>query len=58
MTQKQAYAQLPPDAKWSCCFGNPGDGGFSERFKTPDGKRYEISNGRWGDEWTFKELPQ
>lgn len=56
MTRKEAYAALPANAKWSCSFGYPGEGGFSERFKTPEGKRYEISNGRWGDEWKCEEI--
>ena len=55
MTSKEAYARLPADAKWSCSFGNPGDAGFCEFFRTPDGKRYEVSNGRWGDEWKVEE---
>lgn len=46
-----AYELLPTDAKWSCSFGNPGEGNFTEYFRTPNGDRWVISNGRWGDEW-------
>lgn len=54
MTSQEAYAKLPANAKWSSSFGNPGEGGFSEFYRTPDGKRFEIGNGRFGDEWSFR----
>lgn len=56
MTSQEAYAQLPAAAKWSSSFGNPGEGGFTEFYRTPDGKRFEIGNSRWGDEWFIREV--
>lgn len=49
MTEQQAYAKLPADAKWSSSFGNPGNDRFSEYHRTPDGTRYEIGHvyGEW-----------
>lgn len=47
MTREQAYAQLPADAEWSCCFGYPGDTGFVEFYRTPAGERFKIMNGPW-----------
>lgn len=41
-----AYDSLPP-AEWSSTFGNPGCGGFTEYWRTKDGHRYVISNGKW-----------
>ncbi len=43
----EAYNQLPADAKWSSSFGNPGEGGFTEFYRTPNGERWIISNGPW-----------
>ena len=57
MTYAQATAQLPANAKWSCSFGNPGEGGYTEYHRDAAGNRYEISNGRWdegSDKWTIK----
>lgn len=45
MTQQDAYRLLPKDAKWSCSFGNPGEGGFTEYHRTPAGDRWIVSNG-------------
>jgi len=59
LTQDQALAQLPSDAKWSSSFGNPGEGGFSEYYRTPDGQRYCISNGPWdggANEWSIARV--
>jgi hypothetical protein len=61
MTMTEAYAQLPADAKWSCSFGQPGNGGFEERFRQPNGTLFVISNGQWfeGDNWSItKAEPQ
>lgn len=41
-----ARAMLPPDAVWSCSFGNPGAHVFSEYFRTAAGERWEVSNGK------------
>ena len=49
-----AYALLPDDAEWSCSFGNPGERGFNEYFRCPDGERWIISNCAWGDEWSCR----
>ena len=56
MTKKEAYDKLPPDAKWSCSFGYPGEGGFTEIYRTPDGNRFQMQNGYFGDEWSFREM--
>jgi hypothetical protein len=61
MTKRQAYDQLPADAKWSSSFGYPGEGGFCEYYRDGNGKRYMIENGSWssdGSEWTMKEIAQ
>jgi len=47
MTYKEATDLLPDNAAWSCSFGYPGDGGYTEFHRTPDGRRYIISNGPW-----------
>ena len=43
-TYSEARNALPADAKWSCSFGYPGEGGYSEYWRV-DGKRFEVSNG-------------
>jgi hypothetical protein len=48
-TYAQAAAQLPVEAKWSCSFGNPGEGGFSEHHRTPSGDLWTLSNGPYMD---------
>lgn len=45
MTGNEVFQLLPPDAKWSSSFGNPGDGGYVEYYRTPAGERWIISNG-------------
>jgi hypothetical protein len=45
MTKKEAYALLPVDAKWSSSFGNPGEGGYVEYYRTPQGERWSVTNG-------------
>ena len=50
--QDSAYAQLPADAVWSCSFGNPGNGGFVEYWRT-QGAKYVIRNGSWDDGKTW-----
>lgn len=47
MTYSEAFAMLPPNAKWSSTFGNPGEGGFVEYWHEPNGQRWIISNGPW-----------
>jgi hypothetical protein len=42
MTYDQAIGTLPPDAKWSCSFGNPGEDGYSEFWRDRDGQRFEV----------------
>jgi hypothetical protein len=57
MTYQQITETLPANAEWSCSFGNPGEGGYTEYHRTPDGTRYVISNGSWdsgGREWTME----
>jgi hypothetical protein len=45
MTYAQAASKLPADSKWSWSFGNPGEGGYIEYHRAPNGERWEISNG-------------
>src|SRR5208282_4040022 len=53
MTESDAYKLLPAGAVWSCCFGNPGEGGFTEYFRA-GGRRWVITNGPWdGVPWAF-----
>ena len=47
MTHEQAVRLLPADAKWSASFGNPGEGGYVEYHRRPDGERWQVSNGPW-----------
>jgi hypothetical protein len=47
MTREEAYTELPVDAERSSCFGNPGEAGFVEYFRTPAGERFKITNGAW-----------
>lgn len=57
MTYAQASSKMPPDARWSCSFGNPGEGGYVEYYRDQAGNRYVITNGRWdesGKVWTFE----
>lgn len=60
MTYSEAIETLPANAKWSSSFGNPGEGGYTEFHRTPDGTRYIIGNGTWMDFepfiWTAREL--
>lgn len=53
-SQADVYAMLPGDAKWSCSFGYPGQGGFTE-FWVSGGRRWIIQNGPWcsGYEWSI-----
>ena len=46
-TYQEAAAQLPADAKWSSSFGNPGEGGYIECHRQPDGTCWIIGNGPW-----------
>ena len=59
MTREQAYAMLPPNAWRSSSFGHKGEPGFAEYWRTPEGERFEITNGRWPDsgrEWWCREV--
>lgn len=47
MTEDEAHAQLPKGAVWSCSFGNPGEGGYSEYWRLPNGRRAIVGNGPW-----------
>ena len=53
-----AYRKLPQGAVWSCSFGDPGDGGFTEFYRVPNGWRYKISNGPWNGplNWTCTKV--
>ncbi len=59
MTYGEALAALPHGAAWSASFGYPGEGGYSEYWRTPDGRRFEISNGSYLDDGqTWKMEPR
>lgn len=55
MTRTEAYALLPHDAKWSCCFGNPGEEAFDETWRLPNGDRWVIT--KRGAIWSLSEIP-
>lgn len=44
-TYAEACDRVPPDAVWSSSFGYPGEGGYAEFWRTPDGQRWTITNG-------------
>jgi hypothetical protein len=46
-TYGEAQSQLPQGAKWSCCFGNPGEGGYAEYWRDQEGATWIIANGPW-----------
>ena len=54
----EAALQLPADAKWSCSFGYPGEGGYCEYFRDAQGHRFIIGNGPYDAirpfEWSIK----
>ena len=61
LTQAQARALIPADAKLSSSFGNPGEGGYVEYFTRPSGQRWALSNGpwhlcRWELQWQAKPV--
>ena len=45
MEYNAARNLLPLDAVWSSSFGYCSDGGYSEYWRTPDGRRFQINNG-------------
>ena len=51
MTQQQASAQLPADAKWSSSFGYPGEERYSEYWRDAAGRRYFIQKN--GSIWSI-----
>ncbi len=56
-TYREAAALLPAGAVWSSSFGYPGEGGYAEYHKMPDGRRWIITNGAWNDpvpDWQCK----
>ena len=48
-TYQDARDQLPAGAQVSSTFGYPGEGGYREYWRMPDGSRWTISNGGWMD---------
>jgi len=58
MTMTEAYDRLPQNARRSSSFGYPGEGGYSEYHRTPDGERWVIENGPWNGpaNWTCTKL--
>lgn len=60
MTYQDALNRLPKDAYLSTSFGYQGCGGYSEIHRTPDGRRFMLSNGSYLDyapfTWTIKPI--
>lgn len=50
-TYAETAAEVPADAKWSCSFGNPGESGYVEYYRTPAGERWIVANGSWDSPW-------
>lgn len=44
MTMMEAEDLLPKEARWSCSFGCPGNGGYVEYYRTPAGERWTLWN--------------
>lgn len=58
-----ACALLPAGAMWSSCFGNPGEGGYCEYWRLPDGRRWVVSNGpyhlcSWEFDWHCQKVEE
>jgi hypothetical protein len=53
MTYEEACAKIPRDALLTCTFGYPNEGGYTEFWWTPAGRRWEVSNGPWFAMWPF-----
>lgn len=57
----EALECLPAGSRISSTFGNPGDGGYAEIHRAPDGRRFEITNGpyyvREPFDWIVREIP-
>ena len=54
-----AIMATPAGTRWSCSFGQPGEGGYSEYLHTPDDRCFIVSNGLWDAlkpfTWTLTE---
>lgn len=61
MTYQDAITKVPAGAKVTSTFGNPGDGGYAEFHRAPDGRRWQITNGQWDAtepfDWAIREVP-
>ncbi len=60
-TRSEAVQDLPYGAKWSCSFGNPGEGGYVEYYRAPNGDQWQVSNGPyhlccWEFDWHAQKL--
>lgn len=54
-TLRDARESLPANATWSKSFGNAGEGGYVEYYRTDTGERYTIfvvAPGTWAIEAT------
>jgi hypothetical protein len=54
-TYSEAHAFLPSDAKWSSSFGNPGEAGYCEYYRS-QGERFLIENSCSDDTWSIKKV--
>lgn len=54
MTEQEARDALPPDARWSCSFGNPGEERYSEFWRDAAGRRTVLKKD--GPTWSVEEL--
>lgn len=58
MERNEAYAALPAGAVWSCSFGYPGNAGYAEYWREPDGTRWVIENGLHNPQaWAVRRVP-
>lgn len=60
MTYNEATDLLPADSVLTSTFGYPGEGGYNEFHRAPDGTRWVISNGDYFDcqrnVWTISQV--
>ena len=58
-SHQAAIMATPAGTRWSCSFGYPGQGGYSEFLHTPDDRCLILRNGDWDAckpfVWTLEE---
>lgn len=62
MKYNEVIAKMPASASLSSTFGNPGEGGYSEIWRAPDGRRWMVSNGSYlafaPFAWTLQQIEE